>query len=332
MNSHEIVQRTLDFTGPERVARSFEPSDLAWGGVHLEEGEWHKTDAKTWERVDSWGNVWRRIDDTSKGEVVKGALSNLDDVETFPLPDFDNPERYAGTAALFAASPDKWRIGALHGFSFSMARKLRKLDQYFMDLMLEPAKIAILHDRIDEQIKIQMKHLHKAGADCVMLTEDWGTQLAMFIRPDHWRREFKPRFADLCSYAHALGLKVFMHSCGKITDIVPDLIETGIDLLQFDQPLVHGLDTLASFQENAKITFWCPVDIQKILPTKDEALIRRGATDMIDALWRGRGGFIAGWYPDPIAIGINAGWQNIASDEFLKQGVRSRFVGSRAAV
>lgn len=327
MKSREIVQRTLDFTGPSRVARSFEPSDFAWGGVRLEEGEWRKIDAQTWERTDAWGNVWRRIDDTSKGEVVKGALENLDDVETFPLPDFDNPERYSSAAAVYTAYPDKWHIGSLHGFSFSMARKLRKLDRYFMDLMLEPDKIAALHDRIDEKIKVQMKHLRGVGADSVMIAEDWGTQLAMFIHPGLWRKEFKPRFAELCSYAHAQGLKMFMHSCGKITDIVPDLIETGVDLLQFDQPLVHGVDTLAAFQENANITFWCPVDIQKTLPTKNETHIRQGAKELIDKLWRGQGGFVAGWYPDPVAIGINVNWQNIASDEFVKQGVKSRFNG-----
>ena len=70
---------------------------------------------------------------------------------------------------------------------------------------------------------------------------------------------------------------MFMHSCGKITAIIPDLIESGIDCFQFDQPTVHGLDTLAGFQKTHKITYWSPVDIQKTLQTRDEYIIRAEA-------------------------------------------------------
>ena len=94
------------------------------------------------------------------------------------------------------------------------------------------------------------------------------------IRPAVWREMFKPGFVDLCQTAHAHGVHVFMHSCGKITDIIPDLIEAGIDLLQFDQPRLHGIDTLARFR--GQITFWCPVDIKRhcraaIQPRRAEA-------------------------------------------------------------
>ena len=58
---------------------------------------------------------------------------------------------------------------------------------------------------------------------------------------------FKPGYIRLCRVAHEYGLKVFMHSCGKITAIIPDLIDAGIDVLQFDQPRLHGIDTLARF-------------------------------------------------------------------------------------
>jgi uroporphyrinogen decarboxylase len=258
--------------------------------------------------------------------VIRGALETLDNVETFTLPDFDDPACYDHACAMFENASDRWHLGFIHGFSFSMARKLRRLDQYFVDLMMERDKIAVLHDRIDEQIKHQIHHMHAAGADSIFFTEDWGTQQQMFISPWLWRDEFKPRFADLCAYAHDLGLTVFMHSCGKITAIIPDLIEAGIDLFQFDQPTLHGLDALAAFQEQHAITYWCPVDIQTILPTRDEALIRQGVRAMLETLWRGRGGFIAGCYPTPDALGLDPQWQAIASDEFLRSGQRAQYI------
>jgi len=328
VNSREIVRRTLEFEYPDRVAHSFLPSDLIGAGPEIPnpDGEWRKINDREWRRTDEWGNVWGRVDETSKGEIVEGALDNLDKVETFPLPDFSNPEYYDNARQTFGSSPDLWHIGFIHGFTFSMARKLRRMEQYLMDLLLERGKITILHDRIDEQIKVQMKRIGEAGADSIMFAEDWGTQTQTLISPKLWREEFKPRFADLCSYAHSLGLKVFMHSCGKMTAIIPDLIETGVDLFQFDQPRVHGIDTLQGFQQQAKVTFWCPVDIQTTLQTKDEAAIRQEASELLEKLWCGRGGFIAGFYWDEPSIGLEPKWQQIACDEFLQKGRRERFI------
>jgi uroporphyrinogen decarboxylase len=259
------------------------------------------------------------------GEIKQGALSNLDEVGTFPLPDFSNPAFYQNAKKHYAKFPDRWHIGYINGFSFSMARKLRRLEQYLEDILLERDKIDILHDRIDDQIKLQMAGMKTAGADSIMIAEDWGTQTQTLISPALWREEFKPRFIALCDYAHQLDLQVFMHSCGKITAIIPDLIESGIDVLQFDQPRIHGIDTLAQFQEKNKITFWCPVDIQKTLQAKDETIIRQEVNELLDKLWQGRGGFIAGYYGDNTSIGLDPKWQQIASDEFLRKGVESYY-------
>jgi uroporphyrinogen decarboxylase len=324
MDSREIVRRTIDFTGPERVARSFEPVDFVSSGPEIfnPSGEWRRTHGREWQRKDEWGNTWARLDDTSKGEIVHGALDDLAQVNTFHFPDFDDLAIYASARRLFAENPQLWHIGGIHGFAFSIARKLRRMEQYLMDILLEPEKIARLHDRIDEVIKAQVRRLAEAGADSIMIAEDWGTQTQLLISPRLWRQEFKPRFARLCAYIHSLGMSLFMHSCGKMTVIIPDLIECGVDLLQFDQPRVHGIDYLSRLQETSRISYWCPVDIQTTLQSKDAALIRQEARMMIDRLWRGRGGFIAGYYSDNASIGLEPIWQEIASQEFSEYGQR----------
>jgi hypothetical protein len=117
-----------------------------------------------------------------------------------------------------------------------------------------------------------------------------------------------------------------MHSCGQIEPIVPGLIAAGIDLLQFDQPDLHDIDVLAGHQENAHITFWCPVDIQITLQTCDKVLIQEKAQEMLDKLWKGRGGFIAGYYGDNASIGLDPKWQNYACETFLKYGKRTLYL------
>ena len=326
MTSKEIVIRTLEFTRPERLARSLpEPwgSDFAHIGPatgDLETG-WESVGDGRSERRDVWGNTWARIDAISKGEVAKGALESIEEAETFPLPPLGDPARYGRAAEKAAKEKDRFVHGSLPGFTFNIARKIRRLDQYMIDLHLHRDKIEILHDRIDETLLAMIGNYGRIGADGIGFCEDWGTQLGLMIHPDMWREVFKPRFRRLCDAARKQNLKVLMHSCGKVTDIIPDLIEVGVDALQFDQQRVHGVDNLAKYA--GRVTYWCPVDIQAVLRKGDEAEIRAWARELVGRLWcGGKGGFIAGFYGDEPSIGVEPELQIWACNEFVKAGVQ----------
>jgi hypothetical protein len=322
MNSREIVRRTLAFEHPARVAHSFEPTDfvIALPSLPNPRGEWRRSEQGEWQRWDEWGNLWGRADATSKGQVVRGVIEDLAAAATCPLPDFSRAAYYETVRRAFADQPDKWHVGGIHGLTFSIARKLRRLEQYLQDLLLDRAALRVLHDRVDEQIRWQIQRMAEAGADSIMFWEDWGTQERTLISPRLWRDEFKPRFQALVAHAHSLGLSVIMHSCGQISAIVPDLIACGIDVFQFDQPTLHGIDVLAGYQQQARVTFWCPVDIQRTLQTRDPDAIRAEARELLAKLWAGRGGFIAGFYRDEASIGLEPEWQRVASAAFLAHG------------
>lgn len=332
MSDREIVRQTLTFDHPKRVARSFDISregdnDLAGTNANAASPatDWQEVGGGRWERTDEWGNTWGRVDPTSKGEVVKGALDDLGNIDALQFPDYADPSAYVSAREVRQKADDKYLLGGLPGFAFNIARKMRRLDQYLVDLLVNREAIHALHDRIDSLLEAMITNYAASGCDGVMFCEDWGTQGQLLIDPAIWREEFGPRFQKLCALAHSKGVAVWMHSCGQIEAIVPDLIATGIDVLQFDQPELHGLDTLAAHQEQAKITFWCPVDIQKTLQSKDESLIRARAREMLDKLWRGQGGFIAGYYGDEASIGLESRWQQAACDEFVRYGNRENF-------
>lgn len=326
MTPREIVRRTLDYDGPERVARTFPPeSDLL--GVactaKTHATAWVEVGGGLWERTDEWGNTWHRADPTSKGEVKKGVLDSLDDFEGYRFPDHSKPEDYEDVRKARVDHPDKWLMGLVPGFAFNLARKMRRLDLYLMDLVSEPEKVARIHDAVDLMVADMIRNYAAAGADSIFFLEDWGTQQNLMISPKLWRKEFFPRYRKLCGIAADCGIKVFMHSCGYNAAIVPGIMEAGVALLQFDQPDLYGINNLAAFQEQGKITFWCPVDIQRTLQTRDEKIIRQKAREMLDKLWRGRGGFIAGFYEDEPSIGLTPEIQGWASDEFLRKGKAS---------
>ncbi len=322
MTSKEIVRRTLEFSRPERLARTLpEPwgNDLCSVGADTDDlaGGWKKVGDERWERTDEWGNTWARVEDHSMGEVAKGALENINAVEDLPMPPLSDPERYENAAKTIAENNEHFIAGGLPGFTFSMARKIRRLDQYMMDLHLHRDKIEILHDRIDEVLLAMVENYDRIGCDAIITAEDWGTQLGLMIHPDLWREIFKPRFKRICDAARKHGMKVLLHSCGRITDVIPDMIEVGIDALQFDQQQVHGIDNLARYA--GRVTYWCPVDIQAALQSGDEAVIRGWARTLVEKLWcGGKGGFIADFYSDGVSIGVPPEWQAWACNEFVK--------------
>lgn len=324
MNSRELVLRTLSFTGPERLAASFpEPywNDLLQTSYKLAgfDPVWQDVGPERQEYIDEWGNTWARLDRSSKGEVVKGALASWEQLDSLVLPDLANPHNFQLVAeACEENAGQRYVIGHLPGFPFNIARKLRRLDLFLMEILLEKERVSALLKRIQDLLAQTIISYATSGVDAVMFPEDWGTQLGLMIRPAVWREMFKPGFVDLCQTAHAHGVHVFMHSCGKITDIIPDLIEAGIDLLQFDQPRLHGIDTLARFR--GQITFWCPVDIQKTLQSGDPAAIEQEARELITKLGGPEGGFLGGYYSDNVSIGLDPKWQDIACRAFMRYG------------
>jgi len=195
------------------------------------------------------------------------------------------------------------------GFPFSIARYMRKMDNFLLDIAAQKKKVAKLLKKTADLLEVVIDRFARTGADAIMFAEDWGTQDRLLVNPSSWRELFKPGFIQLCR------IYVFMHSCGHIYEIIPDLIEVGVDVLQFDQPALHGVDNL-SRDFGGKVNFWCPVDIQRILPTKNEKLIERFARTLIEKLGSFNGGFMAGYYGSNEVLGLEPYWQDIACKAF----------------
>ncbi|NQS89802.1 hypothetical protein HQ584_08450, partial [Patescibacteria group bacterium] len=300
MSSRDIVLDSLTFKNSQRIPMSLPspyPNDFLHKSYRLKDSKatgWYTIEGGREERIDEWGNTWRRFKGISKGEVCKGVLESLDKVEEAELPALDDYRNYKEVEEEFSNNKKKFKIGSLPGFAFNITRKMRRLDQYLMDLVLDKNKVAILNARVNDLLEKAIKNYAKAGADAIMFCEDWGTQKGLMINPNLWREIFKGGFTRLCNVAHQESLYVFMHSCGKITVIIPDLIECGIDVLQFDQPKIHGIKKLAEY--SGKVTYWCPADIQNTLQTKDEKVIESDVREMIEKLGGKGGGFVAGYY------------------------------------
>lgn len=332
MTPREIVIRTLDFDNPERIAmrlRKPYPNDFCHCGPVLPEDKrgtsWTEVGGGKWEHRDEWGNIWARLDGFSKGEVERGVLEDWSQLDSLEFPGYEDPACYEWSRKTFAENPDLYKVAGLPGFAFSIARKMRRMETYLMDLYLHRDEVLALHARINDLLERMIDRNADSGADGIMFAEDWGTQDRLLVNPELWREIFKPGFERLCSRAHDRGMHVLMHSCGYVYDIIGDLIECGIDALQFDQPRLSGIERLSE-NFGGRVTFFCPVDIQTTLQSGDAEAIEADAKYMIEMLGCHGGGFIADYYGDNNSIGLDPKWQEIASKAFVKYGTYGKSV------
>ena len=127
--------------------------------------------------------------------------------------------------------------------------------------------------------------------DALHFGDDLGTQLGTFFSPRLFRDLLKPLYKRLWGVWKEAGKFVMMHSCGRVMDLLPDLVEIGLDVLEPVQPC-NDLEVLKA-RYGDRLTFWGGIDTQRLLPfgTPDE--VRREAARVIRTLGHG-GGHIIG--------------------------------------
>ncbi|NMA65724.1 MAG: hypothetical protein GX957_05710 [Clostridiaceae bacterium] len=330
MNSKEIIKRVIDFKSPVRIGLDFNHphhSDLLSLNLPFNNTGWG-TDTSLEKEVpnfkgqlmkDVYGNIWGRLENISKGEVVKGALQDSwEKFKNYSMPTV-HKEWVNDLKEKIASNNDKYVIGNLPNFFFSIMRTLRGMENFLMDILLEPEYVNELGEKITVFLEEIIDLYAAAGVDGIMYCEDWGTQTALLISPKDWRRVFKPWYQRISNKIHSHKMHMIMHSCGYIYDIVEDLIEVGIDVLQLDQPTLMDMERLSK-EFVGRVTFYCPVDIQKIMQTGDKNLIEEGARTMMRLLGTPKGGFIAKDYPQWDAIDVKEEWAQWARDVFIKEG------------
>ena len=136
------------------------------------------------------------------------------------------------------------------------------------------------------------------GFHAVSLWDDWGTQTDLMVAPDYWRRVFKPRYKEQFRIAHEHGLDVFFHSCGKVDEIVPDLIEVGVDMLNLGQPALNAPDCKSGIEHMGKlyagkVCFCTPADYQTTSIQGTPAENREEVRRIIESMDTPDGGLIA---------------------------------------
>lgn len=259
---------------------------------------------------DFYGNIYGRFNGKTKGECIRGVIQDWDDYH-FPAPKFDPSWR--DTLLSWDLAHHEKYVLTFGRSLFSTLRDARLLSEALMDTILYPEEVMRFMDEIVEQEIAVVRSVAGCGIDGWMIADDLGMQQTTFLSPASFRELFKPAYKKLATAVHEAGMDMFMHSCGYNYGLMEDLIDAGIDVFQFDQPDAYPTEVLA--EEFAKrVTFYTPVDIQKVLPTGNLPLIESRAKEMCDLFRAAGGAWIAKDYPTYDDIGVDPAWAHRAQD------------------
>ena len=255
--------------------------------------------------VDEWG-VGRRMPlagglyyDASApplaGDVGDAAI------DAYPWPDAADPARSAGMAEearhYVLEEHRAVHLGSICGGLTEGLFKLRGFEDGYMDLAADPARARRLMERILEvKLTYWSRSLPQLDGlvDIVGEADDLGGQDRTLFSPATYRALVKPLHRELFAFLHArTDAKVFFHTCGAVRELIPDLIEIGVDVLNPVQVSAAGMETAALKREFGRdLVFWGGgVDTQRVLgggtPDEVRAEVRRRVGDLAPG-----GGFV----------------------------------------
>jgi hypothetical protein len=244
-------------------------------GNDHDEGHPGRASLLDWENFDKYIEKYSpNPDDKSRFEVALNTKKNLNDDSYFML--------------LFPTDGPSEVISAMRSFN-----------TYLVDHKKYPKELKNALEMVADYHVELMKNSIKYGVkpDGIWIVDDLGEQKGPFFGPKMFKELYETSYKYIIEEAHALGIDVHLHCCGKIDLLLPVLIEWGLDAIELDSPRMSGYQNLNPFR--GQIMFWACVNIQSIYTQGTPEEVEREVWHMMRNLGTKDGGFGAYFYLTP---------------------------------
>lgn len=263
---------------------------------HLDSGN---VDMNGSQERSSVGGMWRKVElDGSTRDVwgahrakVPNAYGVLDQLVSFPLESASNLEDLRHYPW---PQPDWWDFGRLRpaieelnesaryniryrvGSVFETAWSICGLEKFLLDLAQAPALPIYIVERIAETHLANLKAVLEHAADLIDIVyfyDDLASQQGLLISPCMYERSIQPFHQKLIDLAARFHKPVMMHCCGSVYQLIPRLIEIGLNILNPIQPSARNMNPEKLAHEfGGRLVFHGGIDVQMFLPraTPDE--------------------------------------------------------------
>ncbi|MEA2062694.1 MAG: uroporphyrinogen decarboxylase family protein [Gemmatimonadota bacterium] len=243
---------------------------------------------------DIFGNKIRSVQygDILTDTVVDPVLADVaevDHIDRIKWPDSSFIDFYESKKQARAAHETGLAVyGGVWASIFTHSRAMMGEENYLVSLVSNPDLISRLVERItDCFLELNEAYLSECSRyiDIYYFGSDFGTQNSLFISREMFCEFFKPHLKRLTAHAKGFGLPVMFHTCGAVSEIIPDLIECGVDILDPVQVSAADMapENLArKFKE--KIAFHGGISTQTTLPNESPEVVREEVIRTISAL------------------------------------------------
>jgi uroporphyrinogen decarboxylase len=230
------------------------------------------------------------------GEPPLRGYDTPESVEGYPFwPDADRFD-YDGLTQKLKRASEHFVTNAPWVSLFEIYCQMRGMEQAMLDLITAPALVDAILTQIEARQTEMMKRLFGQAAEHIDLTfisDDMGGQNGPLISLDTWDRFFKDRMKRWCDLIHSYGIKVFYHSDGSCFDLIPRLIEAGIDVLNPIQHVCPGME-MKRLRDSfgGRLVFHGGIDNQHVLPMGTPDEVRIETRNCLQTLGRDGTGYV----------------------------------------
>jgi hypothetical protein len=248
--------------------------------------------------TDAWGCVWENHQRGLAGAPVTAPLADWAALDSYEPPDpltqdVFGPRRPWDAAAKDLAAArargDLAAAGLEHGFTYMRLYYLRGFDNFMMDLGLGEPRLERLIRMVEDHNAAVIRKFLDAGAEHLYFGDDLGLQRSLPMSPAMWRRYIKPSYGRLFSLCREKDAIVYLHSDGHILPIIPDLMETGVQVLN-PQIRANGLEGLQRIARG-KVCLDQDLDRQ-LFPFATPTQVEDHVGEVFEGLYRPEGGLM----------------------------------------
>ncbi|MDZ7270653.1 MAG: hypothetical protein ONB17_03465 [candidate division KSB1 bacterium] len=204
------------------------------GIVHAYEGEWH---------TDYWGIKWVKRGAFNQPEYHPLAYASPEQVRQYTFP-IDRKESLLAEMEPVVRGGESAFIGCdVSPCAFEMYCRLRGMEQALVDLAAdEDLAWNLLRACADFAAMLAQEACARFPLDWLWTGDDVASHRGLMMSPQTWRRLIKPHLARVVAVGKKRGLWVAYHCCGAMREIIPDLIEIGVDVLNPIQCNCPGME------------------------------------------------------------------------------------------
>ena len=193
---------------------------------------------------------------------------------------------------------DRAIIGLFGGNLLEFGQFLYRNDNFFMVLAGEPERA---HRFLDKLTELHLRNLDRFlsavgdSIDVILFGDDLGMQAGPQVSPAMYRKFFQPRERMMWQAVkrRAPHLKIMLHCCGGVRELLSGLIDAGLDAINPVQITCRGMDPAGLKRDfGSRLTFWgggC--DTRDVLIKGTPAQVREHVRELVQ-LWRPGGGFV----------------------------------------